>query len=157
MPGMLHGKRVGAQPNSDMCMYMVAKPALLYRFPLWGRAYLRQWSERHLLQIAQGFMLPLLRGTELLNAYLRLLGAKIGHNVVIDTMDIADFDLIVIGDCVTVGLGATISATRFHAAQGPEKPGFMSLLPVAIGSGCTIAPGAKVMPGTVGNELLSQR
>ncbi|KAK9838807.1 hypothetical protein WJX74_003722 [Apatococcus lobatus] len=117
------------------------------RYPLWGRAYLRQWSQRHLLQIAQGFILPLLRGTKLLNAYLRLLGAKIGHEVIIDTMDIAGFDLIVIGDNVSVGIGATISATSFQAAQSHEEPGSMSMLPVSIGSGCTIAPGAKVVPG----------
>ncbi len=119
------------------------------RHPLWGLAHLRQWSHGHLLHIAQHFILRLLRGTELLNAYLRLLGASIGHNVVIDTMDIHDHDLIVIGDNVTVGPGATISATCFQAAQGQEHPGQMSLLPVSIGSGCTIAPGAKVMPGRI--------
>lgn len=37
-----------------------------------------------------------------------LQGAHIGENVVIDTLDVTDFDLISIGDDVAIGEGATV-------------------------------------------------
>jgi acetyltransferase-like isoleucine patch superfamily enzyme len=37
-----------------------------------------------------------------------LQGAHIGENVVIDTLDVTDFDLISIGDNVAIGEGATV-------------------------------------------------
>ena len=40
-------------------------------------------------------------------------GAHIGENVVIDTLDVTDFDMISIGDDVAIGEGATVMGHFF--------------------------------------------
>ena len=42
------------------------------------------------------------------NYFMAVQGAHIGENVVIDTLDVTDFDLVSIGDNVAIGEGATV-------------------------------------------------
>ena len=84
--------------------------------------------------------------TPYLNFYYRLMGMKIGHNVTINTVAIADPSLIELGDKVTLGGSCSLMA---HYAQG----GFLVIAPVKIGAGATIGLRAIVMGGvTVGEK-----
>ncbi|CAN0447478.1 unnamed protein product, partial [Phaeothamnion confervicola] len=82
--------------------------------------------------------------TPYLNFYYRLMGMKIGHNVTINTVAIADPSLIELGDKVTLGGSCSLMA---HYAQG----GFLVIAPVKIEAGATIGLRAIIMGGvTVG-------
>ncbi|MBI3408899.1 MAG: amino acid adenylation domain-containing protein [Planctomycetes bacterium] len=64
--------------------------------PIWSLRYFRFWVVKSLVQSAP---VLLFKGTPLYNVYLRLLGAKIGHNSVIQTRVLpVCTDLISIGD-----------------------------------------------------------
>ena len=64
--------------------------------PIWGRGYFRFWVVK---QLIRGSPFVLFKGAPLYNIYLRLLGAKIGRNVVIYSRVVpVCTDLIEIGD-----------------------------------------------------------
>jgi non-ribosomal peptide synthetase-like protein len=63
--------------------------------PIWSWRYYRFWAVKTLVRSAPAV---LFRGTPLYNAYLRLLGARIGHNTVIQT-----HTLPVCTDLITIG------------------------------------------------------
>jgi acetyltransferase-like isoleucine patch superfamily enzyme len=82
------------------------------------------------------------RGTWVLNMFLRALGARIGSNVIVNTDSISDWDLIEIGDDTMIGDGAVILA---HVGE----KGLLKQAPVRIGRGCTIGRDTCIMPGVV--------
>ncbi len=61
-----------------------------------------------LVGLAKILILDHLKGMPLLNAFFRLMGARIGRNVLINTCNIFDFDLIEIGDNAFIGGDAVI-------------------------------------------------
>src|SRR5207248_483142 len=64
--------------------------------PIWSLRYFRFWFVKTLVQSAPA---ALFKGTALYNVYLRLLGARIGRNTVIQTIFLPPCtDLITIGD-----------------------------------------------------------
>jgi non-ribosomal peptide synthetase-like protein len=64
--------------------------------PIWSLRYFRFWVVKNLVQSAP---LAFFKGTPLYNLYLRLLGARIGHNTVIQTGSFpVCTDLVTIGD-----------------------------------------------------------
>ncbi|BFM05226.1 Pls/PosA family non-ribosomal peptide synthetase [Halioxenophilus aromaticivorans] len=70
------------------------------QIPLWSRQYFRFWLARLLVQMSPMLMF---RGTPLYNVYLRMLGARIGNNVVIECREMPlCTDLIAIGDHTVV-------------------------------------------------------
>ncbi len=76
------------------------------RYPLWGLYYFRFWLVDRVLAMAPtGF----LAGTPLLNAYYRLLGARIGRNVFLGSDNMGAIDLVSIGDDCSVGLDSDLS------------------------------------------------
>ena len=70
------------------------------RYPLWGAYYFRWW-------LAQKFSLLIhvkwLQGSPAMRVYLRLLGARIGRDVLISDIDIGAVDLLSIGDGTSLG------------------------------------------------------
>lgn len=68
------------------------------RFPLWGWKYIAWWSNRAVQKQVSENVLPFIKGTQLHVWYFRALGARIGKNVIIDTLNVYDFDLLSIGD-----------------------------------------------------------
>jgi non-ribosomal peptide synthetase-like protein len=64
-------------------------------YPLWGAFYFRWWFAT---TIEAAVPVGYLTGTPLLNIYLRLMGAKIGPNVHLDSDTFAIYDLLSIGE-----------------------------------------------------------
>jgi non-ribosomal peptide synthetase-like protein len=98
------------------------------RYPLWGAYYLRFWFVRSLVAA-----LPLvyLQGTPLLNFVYRLLGARIGKDVHLETHGLAAFDLISIGDGTSVAETAALLGTTV-------EDGELVIGPVRIGRDCFV-------------------
>ncbi len=80
-----------------------------------------------------------------MNLWFRLLGAKIGRRVMINTTDFSDWDLIEIGDDVVIGAGALVIC---HVVE----MGKLKLMPVKIGHGCSVGRNTVIFPGcTIGD------
>lgn len=89
--------------------------------------------------------LPFVCTTPFINLYYRMMGMKLGDNVVINTTAIADPGMIEIGERVTLGGSCSIMA---HYAQG----GYMVIAPTKIEAGATIGLRAIIMGGVVVGE-----
>jgi acetyltransferase-like isoleucine patch superfamily enzyme len=89
--------------------------------------------------------LPFICTTPFINLYYRMMGMKIGDNVVINTTAIADPKMIELGERVTLGGSCSIMG---HYAQG----GYMVIAPTKIGDGATIGLRAIIMGGVVVGE-----
>ncbi len=98
------------------------------RHRLWGGYYLRFWFVRNLIAA-----LPLyfLRGTPLLPFVYRLLGARIGKDVHLETEDLAAFDLISIGDGTSVDDKASLFGRTVEERE-------LVVGPVQIGRNCIV-------------------
>lgn len=89
--------------------------------------------------------LPFICTTPFINLYYRLMGMKMGDNVVINTTAIADPGMIELGERVTLGGSCSLMG---HYAQG----GYMVIAPTRIESGATIGLRAIIMGGVVVGE-----
>lgn len=124
---------------------VVYKRAIFYR-PREGEYPLFSWptagwgTTGALTNWANTLFLQHWKGTPFLNLYLRLMGAKIGHRVSINTIHIYDWDLVTIEDDVILGGDCVVQG---HILEG----GRMKMRPVRISKGALIGTGAKVMPG----------
>jgi non-ribosomal peptide synthetase-like protein len=109
---------------------VAAKWLLIGRFkarsiPIWSFAYFRFWAVKTLMRTspAAAFI-----GTPLYNAYLRLMGAKIGRNVILSCRCApVCTDLVTIGDNTIVHKGTILLGYR-------AQSNFIHMGPVAIGS-----------------------
>ena len=101
-------------------------------YPLWGSYYYRVWLVNSILSMAH---LKLMQGTPLIRIYLRLMGAKIGHDVLIKDIVINCIDLLTIGDHSSIGGRAIIANTR---AEGDK----FIIGPVTIGKDVVIGSSA---------------
>src|SRR5215467_11929335 len=108
---------------------IAAKWLLIGRFkaqsiPIWSFAYFRFWVVRTLMRIspAAAFI-----GTPLYNVYLRLMGARIGRNVMIMSQAPVCTDLVTIGDNTIVRTDASMLGYR-------AQSNFIHIGPVTIGS-----------------------
>ena len=86
------------------------------KYKLWGAYYFRFWIVDKVINIC-----PIIyfTGTNLMNIFLRLVGAKVGKNAYINTSAISVFDLLTIGENVSVCTdshlrGYTISDGYIH-------------------------------------------
>jgi non-ribosomal peptide synthetase-like protein len=93
-----------------------------------------------LVNLAKILILQYLLGMPILNTFFRLMGMRIGRNVVINTCNLFDYDLIEIGDDSFLGGDAVVIG---HAGEG----GRLKLRPVRIGKGCTVGQSSVVFPG----------
>ena len=80
------------------------------------------------------------KGTPFLNLYLKMMGAKLGRRVSVNTIHIYEWDLITIDDDAVLGGDCVVQG---HLLEG----GKMKMRPVRIGKKALVGTGAKVMPG----------
>jgi len=98
------------------------------RYPLWGLYYFRWWFVNTFQSLSLADMFA---GTPLMTVYYRLMGAKVGRNVTVDTSISSAFDLISIGDDTSVGAETHISGYRV-------EHGMLVLGRIDIGERCFI-------------------
>jgi non-ribosomal peptide synthetase-like protein len=114
-----------------------------------------QWASYNALTLMVRFtFVNWIRVTPLLPLYHRLMGARIGRRVQINTAVVADQNLIEIGDDTVVGGDVTLvchSAERGHLVTAPVSIGrgvTIGLMAVVF-PGCTIGDGAMISAGSV--------
>ncbi len=98
-----------------------------------------------LVGLAKILILDHIKGMPVLNAFFRMMGARIGRNVLINTSNIFDFDLIEIGDDAFIGGDAVIIG---HVGER----GLLRIRPVRIGARCTVGQSSVVFPGATMEE-----
>lgn len=134
-----------AMPIISLTFTIAMKWLLLGRvkpghYKLWGWFYFRWWLVDRLQKNV--FSAKHLIGSPLIILYYRLLGAKIGKNCYIGSVNISTHDLISIGD--NTSLGYDVRALGYIVEDGWLKIGH-----VTIGSNCFIGARALVNINTV--------
>ncbi|KNC96166.1 amino acid adenylation domain-containing protein [Spizellomyces punctatus DAOM BR117] len=108
------------------------------KYRLYSFYYWRWWIvSRVTAMVPAAFM----RGSPLLRIYLRLLGAKIGRNVHLQSVFVSSFDLITIGDNTSIGSDAHLYG--FHVMNG-----YLHIGRVTIGEGCYVGARSHLEPNT---------
>jgi non-ribosomal peptide synthetase-like protein len=93
------------------------------RYPLWGVTYFRWWLGNKFCELPH---LYLLAGTQWMPIYLRALGARVGKDVMIDTLTLAAPELLTVEDGVSIGTFVNIENARV-------ENGMLILGPVHLG------------------------
>lgn len=116
--------------------------------PLWGNFVRRTEFLTGIYETAAvPAALGLVQGTPMLNPLLRLFGAKVGKRCLIDTTYMSEFDLVRIGDDVTVG--STVSLQTHLFEDRIMKMGY-----VTIDSGASVSTRSIILYGaTVGEDV----
>jgi len=120
-------------------------------YPLWGVYYFRWWLAR---QIIGAIHLNWFKGTPVLRVLFRLLGAKVGQDVVFSDFDIGAVDLIEIGDNAALGskmLFANAEVVGDRLIIGTLKIGAGA----TIGSSCVLSSGSEIGEGAELADLTS--
>ncbi len=113
-------------------------------YPLWGVYYFRWWLAR---QIIGAVHLNWFKGTPVLRVLFRLLGAKVGQDVIFSDFDIGAIDLIEIGDNAAFGskmLFANAEVVGNQLVIGRLKIGEAA----TIGSSCVLSSGCDIGSGS---------
>jgi non-ribosomal peptide synthetase-like protein len=92
-------------------------------------------------QLAGAWLLGLAIGTQIMPAYLRAMGAKVGRDVWFETMAVTEFDLVRLDDGCAINRGACIMTHLIHDR-------LMRTGPTHIGAGATLGPESAVLPDT---------
>lgn len=110
--------------------------------PLWSPFVWRTEAVTALLDsFASPFFLDLLAGTPFICWFFRLLGAKIGKRVYLDTTELTEFDLVSIGDDAAVNHDCTLQTHLFEDRV-------MKMSTVSIGAGCHLGSMSLVLYDT---------
>ena len=100
--------------------------------PLWSPFVWRTEVVTSLLDnFASPFFLDLLAGTPYICWFFRLLGAKIGKRVYLDTTELTEFDLVQIGNDVALNLDCTLQTHLFEDRV-------MKMAPVQVDNNCNL-------------------
>lgn len=83
-------------------------------YPLWGVTYFRWWLADRLVDAAPAYLLA---GSSLYAWWLRLLGARVGRDVVIGSMTLRAPELLSIGDNVSIGNGVNFENARVERGR----------------------------------------
>lgn len=83
-------------------------------YPLWGVTYFRWWLSDRLVEAAPSYLLA---GSSLYAWWLRLLGAKVGRDVVIGSMTLRAPELLTLGDNVSIGNGVNFENARVERGR----------------------------------------
>jgi carbonic anhydrase/acetyltransferase-like protein (isoleucine patch superfamily)/acyl carrier protein len=108
-------------------------------FPLASVKFVQYWAVTRLMSFANILVLGELKRTYLLNTYYRLMGSRIGRDVLIDTVGITDPDMVIVHDGTVIGNGVLLLGHTIH-------DGFITFGTIAIGQSCTIEPRAILKP-----------
>lgn len=98
------------------------------KYKLWGAYYFRFWIVDKVLSICP---LVYFAGTPIMNFFLRMVGAKIGKNNYINTSAISIFDLLTIGDNVSI-------CTDTHLRGYTIADGYLHIGSIDIGDNCFV-------------------
>jgi len=79
------------------------------RHPLWGATYFRWWLASKFCELPDVYLLA---GTPWMPLYLRALGARVGRDVMIDTLTLSAPELLTVEDGVSVGTFVNIENAR---------------------------------------------
>jgi non-ribosomal peptide synthetase-like protein len=127
---------------------IVAKWVLVWRYrpsekPLWSTAVWKNELINALNEhVAEPFLIGALTGTPFVCWYFRLLGAKIGKRVYMETTDFSEFDLVDIGDEATLNADCTVQTHLFEDRV-------MKMDVVKIGRRCNVGAGTLALYDTV--------
>jgi non-ribosomal peptide synthetase-like protein len=89
--------------------WIVAGRLPVGRYPLWGVTYFRWWLAVKFCELPDTYLLA---GTPWMPIYLRALGARIGRNVMIDTITLGAPELLTVEDGVSVGTFVNLENAR---------------------------------------------
>lgn len=92
--------------------------------------------------LADPFLVHVTVGTPLVNWFFRMLGAKIGSRVYLDTTYLTEFDLVNIGNDVCINSDVTIQTHLFEDRV-------MKMSTIHIGDGCSVGMGSIVLYDTM--------
>lgn len=110
--------------------------------PLWSsyvwRTELVNSMHEH---VAGAWLTPYVIGSEVFNIYLRSMGSHIGNDVWCDAWSVTEFDLVHLGDGVSISKDCDIQTHLFHDRM-------MTVGPVKIGAGSTIGANSVILPET---------
>lgn len=126
---------------------IVAKWALVWRYrpgekPLWSTFVWRNELLNALHEhLAEPFLVGSLTGTPFICWYFRLLGARIGRRVYMETTDLSEFDLAQIGDEAALNADCTVQTHLFEDRV-------MKMSTVSIGPRCSVGAGSLVLYDT---------
>jgi len=109
------------------------------QIPLASVRFVQYWAVTRLISFANMLVLGELKRTRLLNVYYRLMGARIGRDVLIDTVGVTDPDMLTIHDGSVVGNGVLLLGHTI-------RDGVVTFGTIAIGQSCTIGPRAVLQP-----------
>lgn len=101
---------------------------------------MRWMGYNSLILIANGAFLDVLRLSPFQNLFYRLMGAKIGKDVNVNTAGLADLSMLEIGDGAMIGGGVALISHAFDR-------GLLRLEATKIGNNVSIGLGSVVMPG----------
>ncbi|KAI9279048.1 hypothetical protein BC943DRAFT_298296 [Umbelopsis sp. AD052] len=119
------------------------------KYPLWGTYYWRWWLVHRLMKLLP---LQLFKGWPVLVWFYRLLGAKIGKSVHIETSYISCLDMIHIGDDTSIGIDVFMEGFKVQMDK-PDKngrrQGWLIIGNIEIGTGCYIGSKSHLSINTV--------
>ena len=108
----LRARRRGLHHRRQVAAGLALSPR---RKPLWSTFVWRNELLNALHEhLAEPFLVGALTGTPFICWYFRLLGAKIGRRVYMETTDFSEFDLVHIGDEATLNADCTIQTHLFE-------------------------------------------
>jgi non-ribosomal peptide synthetase-like protein len=84
------------------------------RYPLWGVSYFRWWLGAKFCELPDTYLLA---GTPWMPLYLRALGARVGKDVLIDTLTVGAPELLTIADGVSLGTFVNLENARVENGE----------------------------------------
>lgn len=112
------------------------------RHPLWSSFVWRDELVNSCQeQLAAPWLLHALIGTPAMSCYLRLMGARVGRDVHVETLAITEFDMVSLGDRVVLNRQACLETHLFHDRV-------MQIGPARLEDDVTLGPCSAVLPET---------
>lgn len=117
--------------------------------PLWSSFVWRnELADTFVEVLAAPWFTHAVSGTPVLNGWFRMLGARIGRGVWIETHWLPETDLVALGDGATVNQGTVVQTHLFHDRM-------LALDTVTLKRGATLGPNSVILPAaTVGRHAV---
>jgi non-ribosomal peptide synthetase-like protein len=108
--------------------------------PLWsGFVWRNELADTFVETVAAPWFARAVSGTPVLNAWFRLMGARIGRGAWIESYWLPETDLVVIGDGATVNQGSVVQTHLFHDRRFATDV-------VVLRRGATLGPNSVILP-----------
>ena len=114
-------------------------------YPIRGWFHLRWWLVDSIVRCNDFYLAGFLTGTELHNAWMRAMGARIGRGASVSTLAVTGFDLLSVGD----GARVQASSVFCHAAYPPtaHRCAELRLASISVGSQARVGAQSLLLPG----------